>query len=179
MRGQIPHRRPSSDRPVHIELRKQVGQWECNTFIGANHRGDIVTMVERESGFGAIVKMAHNTSDLVSRAILEGLRHFADRMKTLTYDNGKKFGAHIQIEQALKSTGYFARPFASWERGFKKSCNGLMRQYVPKKRSMRTVDGDEITMIQNRLNNRSRKKLRFTTPSVVLHQSLKRVALRT
>ena len=178
-RGQIPHMRPLSDRPSHIEARKQVGHWECDTVIGANHKGAIVTMVERKSGFGVIVKVAHKTSDLVSRAIVEGLQPFANRVKTLTYDNGKEFAAHIQIDQALNSTGYFARPFASWERGSNENFNGLLRQYVPKKRLMNTVDEDEITMIQNRLNNRPRKRLGFKTPSEVFHQSLKRVALRT
>ena len=178
-RGQIPHRRPLSDRPSHIEARKQVGHWECDTVIGANHKGAIVTMVERKSGFGVIVKVAHKTSDLVSRAIVERLQPFANRVKTLTYDNGKEFAAHIQIDQALNSTGYFARPFASWERGSNENFNGLLRQYVPKKRSMNTVDEEEITMIQNRLNNRPRKRLGFKTPSEVFHQYLKRVALRT
>ena len=178
-RGQIPHRRPLSDRPSHIEARKQVGHWECDTVIGANHKGAIVTMVERKSGFGVIVKVAHKTSDLVSRAIVEGLQPFANRVKTLTYDNGKEFAAHIQIDQELNSTGYFARPFASWERGSNENFNGLLRQYVPKKRLMNSVDEDEITMIQNRLNNRPRKRLGFKTPSEVFHQSLKRVALRT
>jgi IS30 family transposase len=100
-------------------------------------------------------------------------------VKTLTYDNGKEFAAHIQIDQELSSTGYFARPFASWERGSNENFNGLLRQYVPKKRLMNTVDEDEITMIQNRLNNRPRKRLGFKTPAEVFHQSLKRVALRT
>jgi IS30 family transposase len=177
-RGQIPDRRPLSDRPSHIEARKQVGHWECDTVIGANHKGAIVTMVERKSGFGVIVKVAHKTSELVSKAIMEGLKPFAGRVKTLTYDNGKEFASHIQIDQALKSTGYFARPFASWERGSNENFNGLLRQYVPKKRSMNTVDEEEITMIQNKLNNRPRKRLGFKTPSEVFHQSLKRVALR-
>jgi IS30 family transposase len=176
-RGQIPNRRPLRDRPSHIEARKQVGHWECDTVIGANHKGAIVTMVERKSGFGVIVKVAHKTSDLVSRAIVEGLQPFAGRVKTLTYDNGKEFASHIQIDQALKSTGYFARPFASWERGSNENFNGLLRQYVSKKRSMNTVDEEEIKMIQNRLNNRPRKRLGFKTPSEVFHQSLKRVAL--
>jgi IS30 family transposase len=153
-RGQIPHRRPLSDRPVHIELRKQVGHWECDTVIGANHKGAIVTMVERKSGFSVIVKVSQKTSELVSRAIIEGLRPYMVRVITLTYDNGKEFAGHIQIDQALNSTSYFARPFASWERGSNENFNGLLRQYVPKKRSLNTVTEDEITMIQNRLNNR-------------------------
>ena len=178
-RGQIPSRRPLRDRPSHIEARKQVGHWECDTVIGANHKGAIVTMVERKIGFGVIVKVSHKTSELVSNAIVEGLQPFAGRVKTLTYDNGKEFASHIQIDQALKSTDYFARPFASWERGSNENFNDLLRQYVSKKRSMNTIDEEEITMIQNRLNNRPRKRLGFKTPSEVFHQSLKRVTLRT
>ena len=178
-RGQIPHRRPLSDRPMHIELRKQVGHWECDTVIGANHKGAIVTMVERKSGFSVIVKVSQKTSELVSRAIIEGLKPYMVRVITLTYDNGKEFAGHIQIDQALNSTSYFARPFASWERGSNENFNGLLRQYVPKKRSLNTVTEDEITMIQNRLNNRPRKRLGFKTPAEVFNQSLKRVALRT
>ena len=120
--------------------------------------------------------VAHKT---VSRAIVEGPQHFENRVKTLIYDNGKEFAGHIQIDQALNSTGYFARPFASWERGSNENFNGLLRQYVPKKRLMNTVNEEEITMIQNRLNNRPRKRLGFKTPAEVFHQSLKRVALRT
>jgi IS30 family transposase len=52
-----------------------------------------------------IVKLAHKTSELVSNAIVEGLQPFADRVKTLTYDNVKEFELHIQIDQAIKSTG--------------------------------------------------------------------------
>ena len=109
----------------------------------------IVTMFERKCGFGVKVKVAHKTSDLVNRAIVEGFQPFVDRVKKLTYDNGQEFAAHIQIDQAIKSTGYFARPFASWERGSNENFNGLLSQFVPKKRSMNTVDEDEITMIQN------------------------------
>ncbi len=119
-----------------------------------------------------IVKVAHKTSYLVSRAIVEELQPFANRVKTLTYDNDKEFAAHIQIDQALNSTGYFARPFASWERGSNENFNGLLRQYVPKKRFINTVGEDEITMIQNRLNNRPRKRLGFKTAAEVFNQSL-------
>jgi IS30 family transposase len=162
--GPNPSQAPLERSAFHIEARKQVGHWECDRVIGANHKGVIVTMVERKSGFGVIVKVA-KTSDLVSRAIVGGLQPFEDRVKTLTYDSGKEFATHIQIDQALKGTGYFARPFASWERGSKENFNGSLHQSVRKKRSLNTVDKDEITMIQ--------------TPAEVFHQYLKRVALRT
>jgi IS30 family transposase len=100
------------------------------------------------------------------------------RVKALTYDNGKEFSGQARIDEALGSTGYFARPFASWERGSNENFNGLLRLYVPKKRRMASITDEEIKMIENRLNNRPRKRLGFRTPAEVFHQSLSRVALR-
>ena len=178
-RGQVPNRRPLSERPLHIEARRQVGHWECDTVIGASHKGAVVTMVERKSGYAVMAKVEKKTSELVSSAIVDKLQPLAARVKTLTFDNGKEFAGHAHIDQQLQSTAYFARPFASWERGSNENLNGLLRQYVPKKRAMSTVSDEEIRMIQNRLNNRPRKRLGFKTPAEVFHQSLKRVALRT
>ena len=178
-RGQIPNRRPLSERPLHIEARRQVGHWECDTVIGASHKGAVVTLVERKSGYAVMAKVEKKTSELVSSAIVDKLQPLAARVKTLTFDNGKEFAGHAHIDQQLQSTAYFARPFASWERGSNENLNGLLRQYVPKKRAMSTVSDEEIRMIQNRLNNRPRKRLGFKTPAEVFHQSLKRVALRT
>jgi IS30 family transposase len=178
-RGQIPNRRPLSERPLHIEARRQVGHWECDTVIGASHKGAVVTMVERKSGYAVMTKVEKKTSELVSSAIVYKLQPLAARVKTLTFDNGKEFAGHVQIDQQLQSTGYFARPFASWERGSNENLNGLLCQYVPKKRAMSTITDVEIRMIQNRLNHRPRKRLGFKTPAEVFHQSLKRVALRT
>ena len=178
-RGQIPNRRPLSERPLHIEARRQMGHWECDTVMGANHKGAVVTMVERKSGYAVMAKVSNKTSALVSSAIVDKLQPLAARVKTLTFDNGKEFAGHAYIDEQLQSTAYFARPFSSWERGSNENLNGLLRQYIPKKRSMSTVTDEEIRMIQNRLNNRPRKRLGFKTPAEVFHQSLKRVALRT
>jgi len=75
-RGQIPNRRPLSDRPLHIEDRHQVGHWECDTVIGASHKGAVVTMVERKSGYAVIAKVEHKTSERVSSAIVGNLKPF-------------------------------------------------------------------------------------------------------
>jgi IS30 family transposase len=177
-RGQIPNRRPLSEHPAHIEGRKQVGYWECDTFIGANHKQAIVTVVKRKSGFAVMAKVPNKTADFVCSAIIDALTPFEARVKTLTYDNGKEFCGHAKIDEALGSMGYFASPYASWERGSNENFNGLLRQYVPKKRQMTSITDKEIKMIENRLNNRLRKRLGFTTPAEVIHQSLSRVALR-
>jgi IS30 family transposase len=115
-RGQIPSRRPLSERPLQIEARKQVGHWECDTVIGANHKGAVVTMVERKSGYAVMAKVSNKTCELVSSAIVDKLQPLEAWVKT-TFDNGKEFAAHAHIDEQLQRTTYFARPFASWERG--------------------------------------------------------------
>ena len=138
-RGQSPNRRLLSERPVHIEGRKQVGHWYCDSVIGANYEQAIVMVVERKSGYAVIAKVSNKTADLVGAAIISMLKPFVARVKTLTYDNGKEFCGHANIDDALNSTGYFARPFACWERDSNENFNGLLRKYVPKKRLMDTV----------------------------------------
>ncbi len=178
-----PNRRPLSESPAHIEGRKKVGQWECDTVIGANHKQAIVMVVERKSRYAVIANLSNKTDDLVGQAIIKAYTPFEVRVKTLTYDNGKEFSGHALVDAALNSTGYFARPFARWERGSNENFNGLLRQYVQKetyvqkKRQMKCNNDEEIKMIENRLNNHPHKRLGFKTHAEVFNQSLSHVSL--
>ena len=108
-----------------------MGHREGDTVIGANHKQAIVTVVERKSGCAVIEKVANKKADLFSAAIVKRLKPFGAKVKTLLYDKGKEFCGHVKIDEALGSTSYFARPFASLERGSNENFNGLLRQYVP------------------------------------------------
>ena len=177
--GQIPSRRPLSERPLHIEARRQVGHCECGTVIGASHKGAVAPMVERKSEYAAFAKVVNKTSELVSSVIVGNLVPFIIRVKTLTYDNGREFAGHSLINQELNRTDYFARPFASWELGSNENLNGLLRKYIPKKRAMSRVSDEENRMIQKRLNNRPRKQLGFKTHAEKFYQALNELCLNT
>ena len=153
--------------------------WEGDTVIGAAHKQAIVTLVERKSGFAVLAKVSNKTADLVGRAIEAKLKPLNSRVKTLTVDNGKEFADHQTIDQALGIQTYFADPYCSWLRGSNENFNGLLRQYIPKKRRMETVTDEELTMIENRLNYRFRKRLGSKTPHEVFHFSLNRLAPRS
>ena len=178
-RGQIPDRRSITERPESVERRTHIGHWEADTVIGAGHQHAIVTLVERKSGFAVMAKVDRKTSEQVSAAVIDRLLPVAGRVKTITFDNGKEFAGHKLIDQSLGSTAYFADPFASWQRGSNENFNGLLRQYIPKKRRLSTVTDQELKMIEELLNHRPRKRLGFKTPHQVFHESLNRVALRT
>ena len=167
-RGQMP-RRPFSERPAHIESSHQVGHWACEKVIGDNYQQAIETVVERKSGYTVMVTVSNKTPDSVGSAIIEALKPFEAKVKTLTYDNGKEFSEQARIDEALGSTGNFARLFGSWERGSDANCNGLLRQYVLKKREMANITDEGIKMIENRLNNRPLKRFGFRMPADVFH----------
>jgi len=147
--------------------------------IGAAHKQAIVTLVERTNGFAVLAKVLNKSADLVGRAIEAKLKPLNSRVKTLTVDNGKEFADHQAIDRALGIQTYFADPYCSWQRGSNENFNGLLRQYIPKKRRMETFTDQELTMIENRLNHRPRKRLGLKTPYEVFHASLNRVAVRT
>lgn len=177
-RGQILGRRPISERPRHIEKRRQIGHWEGDTLIGKRHKHAIVSLVERKSGYAILAKVENKTSDQVSTVIIKRLKPIARRVRTLTYDNGKEFADHAVIDRVLGSTAYFADPYSSWQRGSNENLNGLIRQYIPKSRPLATVTDVELAKIEWLLNTRPRKRLGYKTPLEIFTNSLNRVALR-
>jgi len=177
-RGQIPNRRGIEERPKAVETRKRVGHWEADTVIGKNHKGALVTLVERKSGMLLLKKVARKSADLVSLAMIELLNPVKQKVATITSDNGKEFAMHEQVSSALNCDSFFADAYCSWQRGTNENTNGLIRQYVPKSRHFSTLTDEEVQLIQDRLNHRPRKRLGFQTPHQVFYTSINRRALR-
>ena len=58
-----------------------------------------------------------------------------EKIKTITFDNGKEFAGFKPWEQDLDRRSYFARPYHSWERGANENTNpdiSGLRQFFPK-----------------------------------------------
>jgi len=163
-RGRIPNRVSIDKRPEVVQERSRVGDWEGDTVIGKNHKGALVTLVERKSLYTIIDAVARKTAAAVRGVIVAGLTPHKDRVYTLTYDNGKELTEHEQIAKALEAKIYFAHPYSSWERGVNENTNGLIRQYFPKVRELTAVAREEIEHAMDRLNHRPRKTLGFRTP---------------
>ena len=125
-----------------------------------------------------ISKVERKTADQVATAIIDLLKPHAAQVHTMTSDNGREFARHKVIAEALDADFYFARPFASWERGTNENMNGLIRQFFPKYCDFRTVTNEEIQGAMEQLNNRPRKCLGYRTPNEVFFE-LSSVALTT
>jgi len=169
-RGKLPNRRSIEERPEIVDQRQRIGDWEVDTMIGKRHRQAIVTLTERNSRFALLRKVERRKANLVSAAVIDLLQPVADRLHTITGDNGKEFAEHERIAQELEVSFFFAHPYAAWERGANENMNGLVRQYIPKNRDLLSVTDEELLLIMNKLNHRPRKCLDFKTPFEVFFE---------
>jgi IS30 family transposase len=166
-RGQLSDRISIEARPAIVAQRSRLGDWELDTIIGKGHKQAIVSLTERKARLTLIAKVERKTADQVATTIVRLLSPHAEKVHTLTADNGKEFAQHKTIAASLDADFYFAHPYASWERGTNENMNGLIRQYFPKHRDFRTVTVEEIERAMDRLNNRPRKCLGYRTPNEV------------
>jgi hypothetical protein len=103
---------------------------------------------------------------LVRVKIIDTVKHPSSR---LTVD------LCLPIILAIREMACPAFSRADWQRGSNENLNGLVRQFIPKSRPLSTVSDKELAMIQDRLNNRPRKRLGYKTPLEVFTHELHRV----
>ena len=163
-RGIIKNRVSIENRPAEVDEKKRFGDIEFDTIVGRNHKGALFTANDRCTMITWIAKLSDKDSISLYKAAVKKLIPFKGMLHTITSDNGKEFANHIAIAEDLNVDFYFAHPYHSWERGANENMNGLIRQYIPKGSSLEDIDEEYIEMIQEKLNNRPRKKLGFLTP---------------
>jgi IS30 family transposase len=171
-RGRLSGKRHISERPPSVEHRHQVGHWEVDTVVGTGTKHCIISLVERSTGFVLIGKLTDRTVASLNRRAIELIRNSPAPFRTITADNGTEFHGYRTIEAATNVSIYFATPYHSWELGTNENTNGLIRQYLPKGPSMRTLTQFRCDQIARILNNRPRKRHGFRTPLEKLNDVL-------
>ena len=161
-RGQIVDRTPISQRDQVINNRERLGDFEGDTIIGKNHQSAILTLVDRVSKLTKIRPLgSKNAQNLADACVLAFNRW---QTHSITFDNGKEFSRHSQISQVLDIDVYFCDPYSSWQRGTNENTNGLIRQFFPKNIRLNDISQEQTKRVEQLLNNRPRKSLRFKTP---------------
>jgi transposase, IS30 family len=169
-RGIIPNRVDIDQRPQLVNERCRFGDLEIDTIVGKNRKGSLVTINERSTGLVIIRKVEAKEAHLVTQATLKALIPNKDFIHTITADNGKEFSLHQQISRNLEIGFFFSKPYHSWQRGANENLNGLIRQYFPKKTNFADITEEKIRWVQERLNNRPRKRFNFLSPIELLNQ---------
>lgn len=163
-------------RPLEIETREEFGHWEIDTVEGKKSDDNaLLTLVERKTRNYYVIKIDDQEHDSVDYAINRLQDAFGELFpkvfKTITSDNGSEFS---NLASCLKGVTdvYFARPYASYERGSNERHNGLLRRYIPKGKAISDYSRDAIKRVYKTLNNLPRKILNYQQPAVVFEQEL-------
>ena len=171
-RGLIKNRTSIDLRPDTVGERKRFGDLEVDRIIGKNHKQAILTINDRASGMLKMKKVESKEANVVTKAIVELLDDWRPFLKTITADNGKEFAGHETVAELLGIDYYFAHPYHSWERGSNENLNGLVRQYFPKGSSFEDISETQVEYVQNKINNRPRKRFDFKSPIFVMENLL-------
>ena len=167
-RGQIPDRRSIDQRPKIVNERKRIGDWESDTVVGKGRGSYIASHVDRKSRYIIVAKMKDKSAKSMNLATRHAFQKVpAEKLKTMTFDNGKEFAGFKELEKSLSMRSYFANAYHSWERGTNENTNGLLRQFFPKGTDFHQVSQWLLDKVEKLLNNRPRKCLNYRTPAEV------------
>ena len=83
---------------------------------------------------------------------------------TITLDNGGEFAAHGKVSEAVKADVFFAKPYASYQRGTNENTNGIIRRTWPKKMALGKLTEEEVRETEFLINTMPRKVLGGRTP---------------
>src|ERR1043165_2364338 len=169
-RGRVTGKRYISERPTAVEDRSEIGHWEFDTVIGTPDGHCVASLVERVIGVVLIGKLRRRNVAALNKRVIEFIKEHPGLFLSITADNGTEFHGYRETEQATGVPIYFATPYHSWERGTNENTNGLIRQYLPKRTSMKHLTQAQCNTIAGSLNNRPRKRHGYRTPLEVLSQ---------
>ena len=167
-RGTIPNRTDISQRPPEVELRERFGDLEIDLIIGKDHKGAILTINERATGMASLRKLEGKDAEQLALAAIDCLEDWKPFLKTITSDNGKEFACHQMVAKDLNIDFFFAKPYASWQRGSNENYNRLVRQYIPKKVDFNYVTHEYVNYVEQQINNRPRKRFGYLSPNQIL-----------
>jgi IS30 family transposase len=161
------------ERPLIINQRQRLGDWEGDTIASKDNQTGINSLVERKTGLVLITKLKDKTSQATTEAIAGRMLGLPLAAKhSLTMDNGSENQDWQAIEEKTGLKCFFANAYHSWERGTNENTNGLIRDFFPKKTDFRVVANEEIQKVEYLLNTRPRKRLNWLTPLEVLAKEL-------
>lgn len=153
------------ERPDSINERLALGDWEGDLVKGKRIASEpaVMTLTERLSRFEIIVKISDYHAETCRDALQAIINEYGtEQFHSITFDNGSEFSLMNQVDGTQI---YFAHPYSPWERGSNENQNGLIREFMPKGKSMKDFTDAYIAEVQDALNNRFRKSLGYLSAS--------------
>ena len=154
-----------SERPASAEDRAVPGHWEGDLLCGS-HNSQIATLVERQTRYVMLVKVASKDTETVVSALIDNARRLPRELyKSLTWDRGSEMAGHKRFTLATDIKVFFCDPQNPWQRGSNENTNGILRQYFPKGLDLSGYSQEKLDEVARLLNERPRKTLHYYTPA--------------
>ncbi len=156
-------------RPKEVEDRATPLHWEGDLVKGVRRKNQpaLMTLTERTTRFEVVIKIPDYRASTCQRLLQKEIDQHPDWFKTLTFDNGSEFADMTKIKNCQI---YFAHPYSPWERGTNENCNGLLRQFFPKGKSMKDKTATYVQQATNAINHKHRRILQYHTAEELFKQ---------
>ncbi len=172
-----------TNRPKEIETRKTFGHWEMDTVEGKRGvtKSCLLVLTERKTRHEIIIKLKNKKAVSVVRALDHIEKKwgsaFKKVFKSITVDNGTEFSDYYGMEKSATAKGkrtivYYCHAYASWERGTNENNNRLIRRHIPKGTDFDGRSQEEISKIEQWINDYPRKIFEFRTANEEFEEQL-------
>ncbi len=180
-KGKMPwvhHAKPIRERPVEVLTRDTVGHLECDSIVGKRHEPHkIVVLIDRASRYVRLGLVKDGTAAGVAAHIARWQNDATGiPMLSLTTDQGYEFSA---LPKLLPDCLYACDAGKPYQKGAVENMNKLIRQYIPKGKSLGRITQAKLNWIANELNQRIRKRLGWLSPAALLSQWTAAATCRT
>lgn len=149
-------------------IRTGYGHWEGDFIVCAHNTSVLLVLTERMTKETKIRYLRNRNNDLVNQAVVSLL---SDRtVQSLTLDNDIAFNKHRVLSSLLAAPVYFTRPYRSTDKALVENTNRWIRQYIPKRTNLATMNPIQIKKALHWLNERPRECLGWMSATVVAEQ---------
>ena len=134
---------PISLRPKYVELRNERGHLEIDSIVGKRNEYDsIISIVDRCTRRLWLIKAEYKNEYYIDKKIHDFIDFIIKNeipVKSITVDNGVEFNALGITAKKLGVKLYKCDPYCSFQRGTNERMNGMVRRFIPKGKSLKSI----------------------------------------
>jgi IS30 family transposase len=155
-------------RDKAVQTRDCIGHLEGDSIVGRRHEAiKVLVVLDRASRYVRLGLVRDGTAAKVAWHLKSWMTDPRIPILTLTCDQGYEFA---RLPELLPGRLYACDPGKPYQKGAVENINGLIRQYLPKGKSLRHVTQAKLNRIAEELNHRPRKRLGWKSPAQVLSE---------
>ena len=161
-------------RPKYIQERRYIGHAEADFLLsGKTGKGIILSLACRKIRVSFLEQILEVTIANVHKSFQRIKERFPE-LKSISTDNDLLLQKHKELEKLLGVKIYFCHPYHSWEKGSIENTNKYVRKDIPKSSDISRYSKRFIKKLEDKLNRRYMKVLRYKTPQEMLNDHRKR-----